>query len=301
MKPTLTSHWPLTENARDVCGPHHGIARSVAWPQGAGGGAVFNGRDSAVEVPDAPPLQLGSADFSLTASIRCAKPMRGAPGDVVSKFDEERRCGLNLWVSGGSAGYSSFSDARHIHAGIDDGYVGPWKHCGRPGKDNPLVSALVTFQGELYAGITDSSDPMQAAKVFRWAGKDEWIDCGRLGANPDHLSVMSMIVHDGALYAGTGLWDWGRAIDARRATPPRALTRVFRYEGGTTWRDLGQVGGRGRHHVARPRAGRGRPARAVHGELQRRALRRPRPGRRGTLLQTRGRQVDRRGQARARR
>jgi len=56
------------------------------------------------------------------------------------------------------------------------------------------------------------------------------------------LSVMSMLVHDGHLYAGTGIWDWGRAEDFRDATPPVAITRVYRYEGGTQWRDLGEVG-----------------------------------------------------------
>ena len=50
-----------------------------------------------------------------------------------------------------------------------------------------------------------------------------------------------MIVHDGKLYAGTGVWDWDRA-KGRVPGFTTAPTRVFVYEGGTKWRDLGQVG-----------------------------------------------------------
>jgi len=242
----LIAHWPLSGHADDLCNSHHGTSRNVLWtagPSGDGNGAaLFNGRDSVVEIADAPDLQLGCDDFSISAWIKCAKPMRGAFGDVLSKFDAERRCGLNLWVAGSSACYSSFGDSRHVHVGIDDGYMSAWKDCGRPGSGNPLVSCLTVYEGELYAGVADADRPEEAAKVFRWAGGDHWIECGRLGDDPAHLSVMSMIVHDGHLYAGTGIWDWGRAEESRIATPPTALTRVFRYENGTTWRDLGQVG-----------------------------------------------------------
>jgi hypothetical protein len=53
---------------------------------------------------------------------------------------------------------------------------------------------------------------------------------------------MSMVVHDGKLYAGTGIWDWNQARGKLRGKPAAAPTRVFVYEGGTNWRDLGQVG-----------------------------------------------------------
>jgi hypothetical protein len=242
----LIARWPLSGHARDVCTGHIGVARNIKWTQGPNGAdntaARFNGRDSIIEIVDAPGLQLGGGEFSVSVWIKCARPMPGAFGDVLSKFDAERRCGLNLWVSGGSACYSALSDARHIHVGIDDGYTSGWQNCGRPGSGNPLVSCLTVYEGELYAGIADAITPAEACKVFRWDGKDQWIDCGRLGSDLSCLSVMSMIVHDGHLYAGTGIWDWGRAEAARDATPPKALTRVFRYEGGNEWRDLGPVG-----------------------------------------------------------
>lgn len=242
----LIAHWPLAGHANDNCSFHHGELRNVAWTEGPTGvpntAAQFNGKDSRIEVADAPELQLGGDEFSISAWIKCAKPMRGAFGDVLSKFDAERRCGLNLWVSGGSASYNALGDARHVHAGIDDGYSSAWNECGRPGEGNPLVSNLTVYEGELYAGTSDASSPQEACKVFRWDGCDGWIDCGRVGDDLDCLSVFSMIVHDGHLYAGTGIWDWGKVEVLRDAKPPQAITRVFRYEGGTTWRDMGQVG-----------------------------------------------------------
>jgi len=246
--PNLIAHWPLAGDSSDATGRHHGTPTNVDWTEGPGGtpngAALFNGRDSLIEVTDAPEFQLGCADFSISAWIKCADPMRGAYGDILSKFDGERRCGLNFWVGSGSSCYGSFSDARHIHVGIDDGYMSEWKDCGHPGEGtgNPLVGCITVFEGDLYAGVTDAAKPEDAARVYRLAGGNQWIDCGRLGNDPEHLSVMSMIVHDGHLYAGTGIWDWGRAEEARVSDPPRALTRVFRYEGGHTWTDLGQVG-----------------------------------------------------------
>ena len=240
--PKLMAHWPLRQNAQDAVGQNHGVARNVTFSGSAvpaPGAATFDGRDSVIEVPDVEALRLGNQDFTIAAWIRCAMPMRGVFGDVLSKFDPACRCGISLQVAGSSAGYSSMSDARHVHFGIDDGYVGAWEDCGKPWPSNSLVSALVAMEGELYAGIADADDPMDAAHVFRWAGGSEWIDCGRLGDDPNHLSVQSMIVHDGRLYAGTGIWDWRRA--SGDGFEP-ALSRVFVYEGETRWRDLGQVG-----------------------------------------------------------
>jgi hypothetical protein len=244
----LILHWPLNGHTDDIISDVAARARNITWTNGPGGNehgaALFNGIDSVVEVPDSPKLQLGCDEFSISAWVKCVKPMRGAFGDVLSKFDAERRCGFNLWISGGSATYSSNSDARYVHAGIDDGYRSAWRDCGRPGdgSGNPLVSCMTTYEGDLYASLSDATSPEESCKVFRWDGDSSWIDCGRLGTDPHCLSVMSMIVHNGHLYAGTGIWDWGRAEAARNETPRRVLTRVFRYEGGTTWRDLGQIG-----------------------------------------------------------
>ncbi len=245
-KVELLAHWRLAGGARDALGKWHGTARSISYGSGptgaAGGAAIFNGRDSVIEVADAAPLRLWNRDFSIAARVRCTVPMRGVYGDIFSKFDTERRCGVNLWIAGSAPAYCGMSDSRHVHFGIDDGYMGEWEDCGRPWPSNPLVPCLVSYRGELYGGLADADRPEDACRVFRWAGDQRWEDCGRLGSDPSHLSVMSMFVHEDRLYAGTGIWDWGRADEVSKTTPPTALTRVFRYEGGTEWRDLGQVG-----------------------------------------------------------
>jgi hypothetical protein len=243
----LVGHWKLQGDCKDYSGKgNHGTGRNVTFGEGADGSArgaaVLNGRDSSIEVPDAESLHLGTGDFSLSAWVKPEVPMRGILGDIVSKFDARRRRGINFHMAGSSSGYTSMCDARHVHFGIDDGYLGRWEDCGKPCGSNSLVTCLVVFEGQLYSGIADAKDPHDAAHVFRWAGGTQWIDCGRLGNDPNHLSVQSMIVHQGKLYAGTGIWDWVRARGDLPGKPPAARPRVFVYEGGTKWRDLGQVG-----------------------------------------------------------
>ncbi|MBC8877328.1 MAG: LamG domain-containing protein [Planctomycetes bacterium] len=244
--PTLIAHWPLNGNTDDAVGPYRGVARNVTFGEGPGGAAqgaaLLNGRDSWIEVAAAEPLDLGEDDFSITVWVKPESPIRSVFGSVLSKFDARQRRGVNLQIAGSSPAYNAMSDARHVQFGIDDGYLGPWEDCGKPWATNSHVPCLIVFKGELYCGIADAEDPKDAARVFRWGGGKKWIDCGRLGNDPNHLSVQSMIVHRGKLYAGTGIWDWVRSRAGAEGKPPAARTRVFVYDGGTQWRDLGQVG-----------------------------------------------------------
>jgi hypothetical protein len=193
-------------------------------------------------VPSAGSLRPGTGDYSICVWVKPEVPMRSVLGDVLSKFDGKRRRGINFHLAGSSPAYNSMCDTRHVHFGVDDGYLAAWEDCGKPWPGNALVTCMVVFEGNLYCGIADAEDPKSAAQVFRWAGGKTWISCGRLGRDPHHLSVQSMTVHQGKLYAGTGIYDWDRARGNVPGVPPAAPTRVFVYEGGTTWRDLGQVG-----------------------------------------------------------
>jgi hypothetical protein len=244
---TLVGHWPLAGDCKDVSGRgNHGVGRNIALVEGPGGltkrATMFNGRDSVIEVPDAASLHPGTGDFSICVWVKPEVPMRSVLGDILSKFDGKRRRGINFHLAGSSPAYNSMCDTRHVHFGVDDGYLGRWEDCGKPWPGNALVTCMVVFEGNLYCGIADAEDPKSAAQVFRWAGGKEWISCDRLGHDPNHLSVQSMIVHQGKLYAGTGIYDWDRARGKVPGSSPAAPTRVFVYEGGTTWRDLGQVG-----------------------------------------------------------
>jgi hypothetical protein len=243
----LIGHWRLAGDCKDTSGQgNHGAGRNVTFVQGPDGSArsaaSFNGRNSVIEVPSTTVLQPGTGDFSICVWVKPEVPMRSVLGDVLSKFDGKRRRGINFHLAGNSPAYNSMCDTRHVHVGLDDGYLSAWEDCGKPWPCNALVTCMVVFEGKLYCGIADAEDPNRAAQVFRWAGGKKWVSCGRLGCDPNHLSVQSMIVHGGKLYGGTGIYDWDRARGKVPGKPPAAPARVFVYEGGITWRDLGQVG-----------------------------------------------------------
>ncbi|NKB71079.1 MAG: hypothetical protein GKR89_28755 [Candidatus Latescibacteria bacterium] len=241
----LIAHWPLAGNVQDAVGQHHGRAQALSYTAGPDGrdnsAAEFDGVQSLIEIADHAELRLGAGDFTCSAWIRCQEAITHSCGDILSKFDPVGRTGLNLHVAGSSPAYSAMSDQRHIHFGIDDGDTSGWEDLGKPEQNNSSVTSLITWQGDLYAGIADAATPEKACRVFRYGGGQTWHDCGRLGDDPQVLSVFSMLVHQGRLYAGNGNWDWDKA---RWDTPDFApgKVHVYQYQGGSQWRDLGQVG-----------------------------------------------------------
>jgi hypothetical protein len=245
----LIGHWKLQGDCRDSSGKeNHGTARNMTFTAGPGGeaqgAAAFNGRDGWIDVPDAESLHFGKKDFSVAVWVKPEATMTNVFGDILSKFDGAKRRGVNFHIAGSASGYSSMCDTRHVHFGIDDGYLGDWTDCGKPDQTNALITSLVVFEGQMYAGIAGADDPQKACRVYRWAGGGKWIDCGRLGNDPNHLSVQSLFVHKGKLYGGTGIWSKKRAWGGETGIgkPAAAKPHVFAYEGGTSWRDLGQVG-----------------------------------------------------------
>ncbi|MDB5391636.1 MAG: hypothetical protein JWM11_7282, partial [Planctomycetaceae bacterium] len=71
------------------------------------------------------------------------------------------------------------------------------------------------YEGRLCVGTWPSG------KVFRLGDQDHWEDLGRLG---QELEVMSMLVHNGKLYAGT-----------------LPLAEIYRYDGGQKWTRIKQL------------------------------------------------------------
>jgi len=231
----LIGHWKLCGDCLDSSpgGAHHGVNHGALLGPDA---AVLDGAGGHIEIPADPALALGRGDFTLSVWVRCAADA-GDTGDIVTQYDPERRRGLNLTITASAPGYSSVSDARNLLFGIDDGVVGEWVDCGRPLPDNPLISTLIVYRGDLYTGTADATDPRDACHVYRYAGGKEWVDCGRVTPDPRTPSIYSIVVHQGSLYVGTGAWDWERAWNGD--TGPN---HVYRYEGGTTWHDCGQFG-----------------------------------------------------------
>lgn len=240
---SLAARWPLTTDARAVVGTEHAISRGGVQFKTVSGrpAAVLNGRDAFFEVTK--PLQFGTGDFSVALWLHPDRPLAAVPGNLLNCWDPLTRRGWNLYMQGSSSAYSSICDSRYLHFGIDNAWNGPERDHGKPWPSNSLISNLIVFERRLYASIADASEPGAAAHVFRLSDDERsWEDCGRLGTDETIPSVMSMVVHDGKLYAGTGAWDWFRAFGEDGDHPAPRSTRVYVYEGGQTWRDLGEVG-----------------------------------------------------------
>jgi hypothetical protein len=239
--PRLIAQWKLDGDCRDSVGSHHGYAKNVSFVEGrdgrSDGAAFFNGVDASIKVNHDDDIAFGTKEFSISTWINLKQDLTSVIGDILCKYDSKRRKGINLGIAGSSPGYSSVGDAKNVHCGIDNGIVGSWVDCGRPWKSNPLISTLIVYKGQLYTGIADASRPEDACKMFRYAGGTEWVDCGRLGKDMLTLTVFSVIVHKGQFYAGTGVWDWVKAIKGI-AGP----NHVYCYEGGREWRDCGEFG-----------------------------------------------------------
>lgn len=99
-----------------------------------------------------------------------------------------------------------------------------WIDCGSPYPAN-TVSCLAVYRGELYAAVSkyrlrgsalvESENETPGGHVFRYAGDQQWIDCGKLGAAGalngmvvfrDRLYVSAMYSPGFWRYEGEGQW-----------------------------------------------------------------------------------------------
>ncbi|GMV99126.1 MAG: hypothetical protein AMXMBFR84_02650 [Candidatus Hydrogenedentota bacterium] len=276
----LVGHWPLTSDASDISGKgNNGTAHYVAFD--ATGGAHFDGRGAFIEVPHNESLDLGVTDFTIAAWVHTESVLDDTIGDILGKFDLARRKGLNFSVMNYHGVVNAQSNYRNLFFGIDDGIATvDWTDCGRPGnavypmslctykgglyagtfelgKDESghvykyagnaqwedcgspypsnAVSAMAVYQGELYVAAShyrsrgsamgDSENTLPGGRVYKYAGGKEWTYCGKLG---EIEAVYGLAVYKDKLYASS-LY---------------APAGLFRYEGGATWTDVGNPGGR---------------------------------------------------------
>jgi hypothetical protein len=227
----LVGYWKLNGDCRDCSGnSNHGVAHGAGADTGE-----FNGRDTYVEVPDSPSLKFGEGDFSIAAQIWTHAEVDDVFGDLLSKFDPARRNGFNFTFANNTSGYNSQSDSRQLFFGVDDGIVGDWVDCGRPGGKAHSSDALTVFNGDLYVGTIDGPTEADWAHVYRYQGGQEWEDCGRVGTGKIR-GVYAMIVHQGSLYAATASPHGGPHVNVGD------FGRVYRYRSGTEWEDIGQPG-----------------------------------------------------------
>jgi len=231
LEPGLVGHWKLRGDCRDYSGHgNHGVNHGVNLDTGA-----FNGIDAYVEVPASPSLKFGTGDFSLCAWIYTEQNLDDVVGDVFDLYDPAQRRGIILSIHSGGSGYQGQGNDRLVCFGIDNARVSGWQDCGKPGRTSPYISnSMLVYKGRLYAATTDAKDEKDWCHVFRYEGKQKWADCGRVGSGRT-TGVGPLVVHNGQLYAVTWTYDWTRVQQGNYDAG-----RVYRYLGGTRWKDCGQ-------------------------------------------------------------
>jgi len=240
----LLGHWPLECDARDISGAcnhgrPYGVQFGVEGPcESSGTAARFDGRGASIEIPASDALKPGTGDFTLCAWVRTDDPTLGPIGDIASMWDAQERRGFGLSIHGSAAGYCGMGDVRSVHFGLDNAMDHPWVDCGKPWPSNTGIASMAVWNGDLYVGIADADgDKRDACHVFRYVEPGVWEDCGRVGESLRTHTAYSLVVFNGALYCGTGRYDWC-------SVGPQTcdFVRVYRYDGGTEWVDCGQPG-----------------------------------------------------------
>ena len=237
----LIGSWGLAGDGRDASGHgHHAQVHGTvtfapsASPDMHRSVARIDAGAGHLEVPSIG--QLGTNDLSVSLWVNAAPRPTAALGDLVSAFDPAGRRGFTLGFQHGAVCGSHRND-RNLFFGIDAGTDPRWTDYGHPADDVVMIYALVTHDGELYAATwEESSTRSPRGHVYRLAS-DGWVDCG----SPwDCNAVTRLTVHEGHLYAGVS------RVKSGGSGRPETLNanpggRIFRYEGGTDWSDLGQL------------------------------------------------------------
>jgi hypothetical protein len=180
-------------------------------------------------------LPIGTGDFTVSAWVRMpARPTTNL-GDILAAFDTASRRGFTLGVLDASPTGNHGND-RELSFGLDAGTVPSWTDLGRPSASTIMVAGLAVLAGDLYAA-TWEGPPSDRGHIYRLE-RDGWTDCG----SPwDCNAVTRLAVHDGHLYAGVSrLRGGGSGMPDSANLGPGG--HVLRYEGGSDWTDLGQVG-----------------------------------------------------------
>lgn len=239
-EPRLVGHWKLAGDATDSSGnglhaKSHGVEFRSKGPDGQAPAATFDGKAGRVTVGPARGLDLGTGDFTLALWVRCDERLDDRPGDLMTLYDPKKRVGFNLSLRTNTGVTSSQPNVRQLQFGIDAGTEPTWTDEGRPG-NAVLAFALAVHDGSLYAG-TCGNGKADVGRVYRHEGPGKWADCGA----PDRCNAVSaMAVHQGKLYAATAKYRFAGSALLESENPNRG-GGVYRYDGGTTWTEVGRL------------------------------------------------------------
>lgn len=233
----LISRWTLTKDARDAApAGNHGRPNDVDF--GEDGAKFRGGATQKIDVADAPSLDFGTKDFSISLRLHTDAKLDHPLGDLINKYDPETRRGFNLSIKHHAGVTGSQANYRHLEFGIDQGKQDPeWKDEGRPGQA-VFVHSMAVHDGSLYAGTVEGWTNKDAGHVYRYDGNGGWKD---LGAPWKSNGVTAMASYNGRLYVGVS-----RVLLHYSGLAPTTAHhiggKVFRYEDGA-WVDLGQLPG----------------------------------------------------------
>ncbi len=264
-------------SGNDLHATAHGVEFTAIGPSGAPKtAAAFDGLGAFLEIPTNDRLRLGAKDFSVSLWVYADSEFDDVPGDLISQYDPATHRGFHLGLKTSAGVTFSQANVRQLQFGIDqDRPDESWQDCGTPG--NALLAfALCEFDGQLYAGTCEPGQD-DAGHVYRYGGDDKWIDCGAPDRSNSvtSLAVFDGQLYAGTgkyrvagsslpesenttlgghifRYAGESKWiDCGRLAESetvggmvvyRNRLYASSLYRpagFFRYEGGTTWKDVG--------------------------------------------------------------
>ncbi|MCE9525523.1 MAG: LamG domain-containing protein [Planctomycetales bacterium] len=231
------AHWKLAGDARDQSGNKlHGQNRGATFQDGTfpAKSAKFDGRGNHLEIPAAEPLKLGTDPFTISLWVNTAAELDDDIGDLISQFDPKTRTGFHLSIRNNAGVTHSQANYRQLQFGIDAATEPVFTDQGRPGKAI-FGQSMAVHNGHLFVGTCEPGID-QAGHVFRYEGREKWIDCGM----PDKAnSITAMAGFGGELYVGSGKYRLGGS-SLSESENPNLGGKVYRHLGDQKWEEVGR-------------------------------------------------------------
>lgn len=233
-------HWPLERDLSELIEKlkSESPAMGIPFARKEGRSCLnLDGRHHGIKYPASESLQkVGKGEFSCAAWISSDVNDANPIGDILTKYDAERRQGFQLSVVTNAGVTNGQSNLKQIQFGVDAGTDPVIQDCGRPGHSMYAFS-LISFRGNLYCATCESGEK-DAGHVYRYGGGQTWHDCGA----PDRCNAVSaMAEFNGELYVGTARYNLkGSALEASPNLNPGG--KIFRYLGDSRWEDCGKIG-----------------------------------------------------------
>lgn len=232
--------WPLERDLSELFEkiPSAGAAPGIKFAEKQGRPCLnLGGLHHGIKCAGSESLQkIGTGEFSGAAWIYSDANDANPVGDILTKYDAERRHGFQWSVVTNAGVTNGQSNLRQIQFGIDAGTDPVVQDCGRPGHSMYAFS-LISFRGNLYCATCESGEK-ESGHVYRYGGGQTWHDCGA----PDRCNAVSaMAEFQGELYVGTARYNLkGSALEASANLNPGG--KIFRYLGDSRWEDCGKIG-----------------------------------------------------------